>query len=248
MSNHYRQRGYRLTRIHESELLNILLTGHLLTIFSSFDGYIGDLLESIYCKKPDLFKQLNRSMTISEMLQYKDVEDIKDIVLKSEIESFRRKSYIEQFENLENRFGLNLRKFQNWPLFVECSQRRNLFTHCDGVVSEQYIAVCENGNCEYDKSVKIGEKIKLDTNYLLDSCDIVIEVGLKLGQTLWRKIFEDELEQTDSHLQKVQYDFLVKEEWGCAKIAGEFAISQRNHSTDVLKTIMAVNYIIALKN
>ena len=240
--------SYRIKRTHESELLNILLTGHLLTIFSSFDAYIGDLLESIYRKKPELFKQLNKSMTISEMLQYKNVEDIKDIVLKSEIEAFRRKSYIEQFEILENRFGINLRKFNNWPLFVECSQRRNLFTHCDGVASEQYIAVCENGDCEYDKSVKIGEKIKLNTNYLLASCDIVIEVGLKLGQTLWRKLFENELEQADSHLQNVQYDFLVKEEWSCAKMAGKFAISQRNHSTDVLKTIMLINYIIALKN
>jgi len=239
---------YRLKRIHESELLNIHLTGHLLTIFSSFDAYIGDLLESIYRKKPELFMQLNRSMTISEMLQYKAVEDIKDIVLKSEIESFRRKSYIEQFDLLENRFGIQLKKFKNWPYFVECSQRRNLFTHCDGIISEQYIAICENENYEINGSIKIGEKIELKSNYLLDSCDIVIEVAFKLGQTLWRKIFDDELELADSHLQSVQYDFLVKEEWGCAKMAGEFASGLRKYSTDVLKTIMTVNYIIALKN
>jgi len=237
----------RLVRLEQSELLAILSTGHFLTLFSSFDAFTGELLTAIYRKKPDLYSKLNRSMMVAEMLQYSNVEDIKDIVLKSEIETVRRKSYVEQFELLESQFGLPLTKFDGWPAFVECAQRRNLFTHCDGYVSDQYISICRKHGCALSEDVREGVRLQLEPQYLARACSLTIEVALKLGQTLWRKVFPGELEEADKHLKNAQYDFLRRDEWVSARIAGDFALSLPKHSTSVLKTLMAVNYVIALR-
>jgi hypothetical protein len=236
----------RLNRYERSELLPILAAGHFLTLFSSLDAFTGELLTALYRKKPGLYCRLNRAMTVAEMLQYSNVDDIKDIVLKSEIEAFRRKSYVEQFEMLENQFGLTLTKFKHWPEFVECTQRRNLFTHCDGYVSDQYISICGKHGFPFSGEIKEGTRLHLEPHYLIHACGLSIEVTLKLGQTLWRKVLPEEIEEADDHLQRAQFDFLEREEWGSACMAGEFALSLPEHSTGVLKTIMAINYAIAL--
>lgn len=238
----------KLDRMLKSELLSDLAMGHFLTLFATFDAFTGDLLTAVYEKKPELFKLLDRSMPISEMLTYGNVDDIKKIILASEVEAFRRKSYVEQFQALENRFGLNLRKFERWPKFVECAQRRNLFAHCDGIVSEQYISICSDNGFKLPEGTIAGNKLNIHPDYLIESCNLIIEVILKLGQTLWRKIFPKELDLADRQLISIQYDFLTQSDWRCAIMAGEFASSLPDHSSTVNSIIQKINYIIALKN
>ena len=237
----------QMERHETSDLLDLLISSHFLSLFTSFDAFTGELLNAIYLKKPDLLKSLNRTMSISDMLKYEDLEDIKLIILQDEIESFRRKSYVEQFESLETRFSIKLKKFNNWPLFVECSQRRNLITHCDGVVSNQYIKICTNEGCKLPENLKNGDQLKISIKYLGRACNLISEVGLKLGQSLWRKFFEDELDQADQHLHLTQYDYLKRKQWASAINSGEFSSSLPKYSSEVQRIIMLVNYLIALK-
>ncbi|MDL1989052.1 MAG: hypothetical protein LWX08_15710 [Deltaproteobacteria bacterium] len=238
----------KIDRINKSELLSDLATGHFLTLFATFDAFTGDLLTAVYAKKPELFNSLDRSMSISEMLTYGNVDDIKKIILASEIEAFRRKSYLQQFQALENRFVLNLRKFKNWSKFVECGQRRNLFSHCDGRVSEQYISICNDNEFKLPEDTIVGSKLKLSTEYLFNSCNLIIEVILKLGQTIWRKLLPQELEEADKQLISIQYDFLRQSDWRCAIMAGDYAVSLPNYASTVNSIILMINHIIALKN
>jgi len=236
----------KLDRVEHSELVGTLSIGLFLSLFSAFDAFTGELLTAIYLKKPELFNSINRSMSISEMLKYGKLDEIKWIILQNEIESFRRESYVEQFALLERKFDIKLKKFKNWSRFVECSQRRNLLTHCDGLISEQYIKICDSEGCKFGDDVKVGEKLRLTPDYIEKTCNIMIEVGLKLGQTLWRKLFEDELKSSEHNLQRIQYDFLVNEEWECAIMAGEFATNLQKYDEEPLRLIMVINYVLAL--
>jgi hypothetical protein len=244
---HYFIAQLNFNRIKKSEVVRTLEIGHFLSLFSAFDAFTGDLLSSIYNKNHDLFKGINRSLSVSEMLQYENIEDVKMIILQNEIETFRRKSYVEQFEALESRFSINLKKFPKWSEFVECSQRRNLLTHCNGLVSDQYLQVCSNEGCKFDPPIKPGMRLGLSPAYLIKSCNLIIEVAFKLGQTLWRDQFKDELEQADEHLHFIQYDFLLKNNLRLAVMAGEFAFNLPKQSNETIKTIMLINYIIACK-
>lgn len=234
-------------RLRQSQVPQVLESSLFLGLFSAYDAYTGELLTAIYKKKPALFRSIGTSVTVGEIMGFASLEELQDSILQDEIESFRRKSYIDQFSDLESKFGVSLREFERWPQFVECGQRRNLVTHCGGIVSEQYLEICKREGVALDKELAIGSQLRLGGKYFLPACALMMEVGLKLGQTLWRKVFPEELEEADKHLQAVIYDALQDELWQRAKTFAEFATSQKRMGSDVDKKIALVNLAIALK-
>ncbi len=239
----------RLRRSAMSRAPYVLESSLFLGLFSAFDAFTGDLLTCIYKKKPQLFKGINRQMPVAEILQHDSFDKLQNAILEQEIESFRRKSYVEQFEDLERTFGISLKKFKEWPSFVEHGQRRNLMTHCDGVVSEQYIKVCSENGYKFDEKVKVGDTIRLGPKYLIPCSEIMMEVGLMLGQTLWRKLFPEETTEAEGHLNLAIYESLAMEHWNRAIIFGEFAQSEmiQKTSSELARKISLVNCAIALK-
>ena len=237
----------KIERLIYSKIPEIIETSLFLSLFSAFDVYTGELLTAIYERKPQLFDKLNRKIDLVTVLTASSIDDLKRSVLSDEIESLRRKSYIEQFSELETTFGLSLRKFERWSDYVECTQRRNLMTHCGGVVSEQYRKICRDEGYPEKDIPTLGTKLEIGPAYFLSTCELMIEVGLKLGQTLWRKILPEELEEADRHLHDTQYDALYSHNWKRAKVFGEFAVGQHKFSSEINKRICIINYCIALK-
>ncbi|MHB1292513.1 MAG: hypothetical protein ACYCY5_10050 [Sulfuricella sp.] len=237
----------KVERLSYSRIPEVLETSLFLSLFSAFDVYTGELLSAVYKRKPELFGKLNRKVELVDVLTANSIEELKRSVLEEEIETFRRKSYVEQFAELESTFGLTLRAFDRWPEFVECAQRRNLLTHCGGIVSEQYLKICKTENYPEKDLPSVGEKLGLGGKYFLPRCELMIEVGLKLGQTLWRKVLPNEIAEADKHLHHTQYDALFSHNWDRAKVFGEFAVSQHKVSSEIEKRLSIINYCIALK-
>ncbi|MEX2553628.1 MAG: hypothetical protein WD627_11590, partial [Actinomycetota bacterium] len=159
----------------------------------------------------------------------------------------RRKSYIEQFKRLENRFGIQLRKFGRWKHFVESGQRRNLVAHCNSVVTEQYLSQCKAEGINIPDDVQVGDITKIGPAYLFAATFLVFEVGVKLAQTLWRKALPDELATADRHLNNTIFDLLWDEEWIAAERLGEYARQLPNMQRDADRRIAAINHAIALR-
>ena len=90
-------------------------------LFAAFDKFIGDLIEVVYKSNPALYKNINREISLSEALKYETMDELKIEILNKEIETIRRKSYVEQFNDLEKKFSIKLTKFDDWPYFIECS-------------------------------------------------------------------------------------------------------------------------------
>lgn len=216
------------------------------SLFSSFDKFIGDLIDVLFSKEPKLYLGINKEIKISEVLKYNSIQELQQSFLDKEIETIRRKSYQEQFKALENQFDIKLTKFKQWPSFIERSQRRNLFTHCDGIVSKQYIDVCRDVGFDFNKDKTVGEQLEVGSDYLFQSCMIVAQVGIMLGQTLWRKVISSEIGKADSHLNNLIYEFLHEEEWSNAIIIGNFAQGLPNDSTESIKRMFLINHAIAL--
>lgn len=218
-----------------------------INLFSVFDKFIGDLVAALYLKKPDLYKNINKEISLSEALNYDTMSELRQVFLDKEIETIRRKGYIDQFKDLESKFSIKLTKFKEWPYFIERSQRRNLFTHCDGIVSKQYLDKCKEVECEVREDINIGDQLGIGTKYLFQSCILIAQVGVMLGQTLWRKALEDELEKADSHLSNIVFSYLHMENWVHAIYLSKFALSLPKISKDEMERIFTVNYAIALK-
>jgi hypothetical protein len=235
-----------IERHNRSSPVTTLERSLFISLFSAFDKFVGDLIAVLYSKKPDLYKNINKEISLSEALKYESMDELRQVFLDKEIETIRRKSYIEQFKDLENKFSIKLTKFDEWPYFIERAQRRNLFTHCDGVVSKQYLDVCREVGCKIKQSIVEGSQLEIGAKYLFQSCMLVAHVGTMLGHTLWRKTLDKDIEKADTHLSNIVFNYLHMEHWGNAISISKFAQSLPNISTDEMERIFSVNHAIAL--
>ena len=238
----------RLERIEKTKIPFRLQECLFVGLFSVYDAYFGNLLQQIFKKKPTLYECIRSEIKTSEILKFSSINQLKEKIIDDFVDDIRRKSYIDQFSQLESIFSIPLRKFLNWPVFIEAAQRRNLLTHCDGVVSEQYLKVCSEVGYKFlDGNVpKVGSKLELEPEYFVAICLVVQEVGIKLAHTLWRKIFDDELEVADEYLSDMIYGNLKNNRLKVAVCLGEFAYTQKKISSEHWKLVIAVNYCIGL--
>lgn len=231
----------------KSAPMEVLEKSLFISLFAAFDKYIGDLMAVLYNKNPELYKNINREMPLSEILSYESIDAIREVMLDKEIETIRRKGYTDQFSELEKKFSIKLTKFDNWPEFIERTQRRNLFTHCDGIVSKQYLDVCKSVGVKFEREPEIGDQLKIGSKYFFGSCYLITEVAVMLGQTLWRKTAPKDIKECDQNLSILIFDFLHMEAWGKAISLSKFALNLPDISNDQMERIFSVNYAIALK-
>jgi hypothetical protein len=236
------------------ELLNhdpsAVLAKSLFThLFAEFDSYLGELLKIIYLKDDKLIKGIVREISLSDLMEFQDLSDVKVAMVDKEIETFRRDSYVEQFSALERKFGLSLRKFNEWPLFVELSQRRNLLIHNGGLVSEQYLAVCKRENYLFDTKPGIGEALTVSSAYFVAGSRILSKVGVMLAYTLWSKIFPQEANEFHTSLNGTLYNCLQQQRWKFVAELEDFVLSEplRKGISEIQLRIRIVNVSIGLK-
>lgn len=238
-----------LEELHANKALPVLARSLFMQMFSEFDAFMGALLKVIYLKNQDLLKGISREITLRELLEHESIDDVKRSMLEKEIETFRRDSYVEQFASLEKKFQITLRKFAEYPEFIELSQRRNIFTHNDGVVSEQYITVCEREGWKFAKRPATGETLQVDIEYFGRAIRVMSQVGFMLAHTLWSKVFPQEHEELHSSINDRIYQCLEHKRWRLAAELGIFALSEpmRKGVTEIKLRIRTINVAIGLK-
>ncbi|MEO4047487.1 hypothetical protein AAFN46_10405 [Pseudomonas sp. CAU 1711] len=239
----------KIEELRSNKALPTLARSLFMQMFCEFDAFTGALIKAIYLRNSDLFKGISREISLAELLDFEDLECVKKVMLEKEIETFRRDSYVEQFAQLERKFNLTLRKFPEWGEFIELSQRRNLFTHNDGVVSEQYLAVCQREGLPLKDLPKIGDTLRVDLEYFGRALRIMSKVGYMLCHTLWSKVFPKEHQELHNSLNSNLYHCLEGKRWKVAAELGEFALSEpmRKNIKEVDFRIRVINCAIALK-
>jgi hypothetical protein len=224
----------------------IILNSFYLYIFSCYEAFSGPFLKELYKLHPDSFNSSDKEVSVKEILSYSSFEDFQDSILEKEVESFRRDSYEQQFKYLESKFSIDtLRKFDNWGSFVECAQRRNLFTHCDGIVSQQYITTCQKAGYKFSTIPNIGDQLSISYDYFEISCDLLLEVATKLTHTLWRKLAKDKLSEADTCLGELVYENLERQNWSLSKLLAKFHLEQKIHSNQTTRYLACINLAIA---
>lgn len=220
-----------------------------IALFNAFDVYTGDILRCLFKIKPNLFGLISdKQIDFSVVLSASNLEEIKEQVLEEFIDSFRRKSYIEQFSQLETIFGLKkLTGFDGWKEFVEASQRRNILTHCGGVVTSQYLEICNKHTVKLDDGVELNSQLNITHKYFIKCINIMMDLGLLLGQTLWRKVAPEQIHDAARHLNHVIYEELRTGRLALAERHSIFAQTQMMQTgiSDLDKTISIFNLALS---
>ncbi|MGD0338632.1 MAG: hypothetical protein ABSB78_07560 [Bacteroidota bacterium] len=219
------------------------------SLVSQFDAYLRRLLLAILSQRPELLNSSQKTIAYSDLSVHNSLEEMRAFVIEKEIDTVLRDNHPDQFEWMESRFGLTLRKdLSSWPAFVELTERRNLFVHCDGVITKQYLEVCRKHNVQIPDGLKIGDTLSVSKDYFGQSYRCILEIGVKLGHVLWRKLFPDQLEDADDRLNDVCFDLLSTESYELAENLLTFATSTlKKHSSDIIRRVFVINLAIANK-
>lgn len=217
------------------------------SLVHQYDAYLGRLLRVAFFVKPELLNASQRQLAFTDLVALPSIDAAREYVIEKEVETVIRDSHVAQFEWMENRFGLPLRKeLPIWPKFVELTERRNLFVHCDGVVSSQYISVCQKHGVSFDSAPSVGDELDVSPEYFQSAVECMMEIGIKLGHVLWRKLQPGDLEEADGALHDATFDFLCEERYALTKTLLLFAVGTlKKQASEHIRCINLVNLAIA---
>lgn len=221
----------------------------VLALLSQFDAFLGRLLRVLFLLRPELMATSERSLTLAQLLDLGTIEGATEFLLEKEIETVLRKSHVEQFNWMEGKFSVKLREgLDSWPGFVELTERRNLFAHSNGIVSDQYLAVCRSNAVQLADNCIRGVELSVDPEYFKCAYRCIYEIGIKLAQVLWRKLRPDQMDQADHNLISVTYDLLVAGKFRLACNLLDFAcLTLKKHASEHSRLMLCVNRAQAYK-
>lgn len=227
----------------------ILPRSFIVALISQFDHFVGRILRCLYYLKPELLHSSERQLTFAQLLEFGSIDDAREYLIEKEIETLLRKSHVEQFESLESKLSIQLRvDLPSWSSFIELTQRRNLFTHCNGLVSSQYLDVCDKHNVVHSKRPSVGEALSCPPKYFQEAFECTFEIGVKLAQVLWRKIRPDQSAEADSSLIDLSFELLLSEQYSLLiRIVAFFTQKVKNFSSDECRRMLIVNHAQAHK-
>ncbi|AFZ15590.1 hypothetical protein Cri9333_4823 (plasmid) [Crinalium epipsammum PCC 9333] len=198
----------------------------IISLISEFDIHLSSLIRTIFYIKPEILNALDKQISFKQLLEFESIDAAKEYIIEKEIESVLRESHTEHFKWLEHKTNLKtLRDFPAWSTFIEITERRNLFVHCDGIVSSQYINVCKDNKVDL-LNCQIGKKLEVTEKYFNNAYDCIFEVGVKLAHTVWRKIHPQSREIADITLNNLCLKLISEEEYKLANMLLDFAMSE----------------------
>jgi len=221
----------------------------IVSLISQFDAYIGRLIRTIFYLKPEILNTSEKNISFSNLLEFESIEDAREFLIEKEVEAVLRQSHAEQFKWFENKLEIPLKKALTiWSTFIEVTERRNLFVHCDGVISTQYIKVCELNKALFDKHYNVGDKLEVTPKYFQKAYQCIFEIGVKLAHVIWRKLQPDNREKADKNLINITYNLIVNGEYELANILLDFATNViKKHSSEEIKLMFFINKAQSLK-
>lgn len=217
-------------KIETSELAyNLMPANFIVSFVSQYDAYLGRLIQTVFHVKPELLNKSEKNLLFSDLLAFNSIDDAKQYIIEKEVESVLRDNHSKQFKWLESNLKMTLTKdLPSFKDFIEITERRNLFVHCNGVISRQYIDVCNQNGVKELENLKLGDKLQVPPAYFSKCYSVLFEIGVKLGHVLWRKLLPEQLEDADNHLNNVCFELLKK---GHNKLA----LNLLTFATDTLK-------------
>ncbi|MCK4904831.1 hypothetical protein KAS42_01110 [bacterium] len=237
-----------LRKLHRAKRL--FRQNAIVMMVSEYDQFLGDVFKAFFRATPDRLKSPDKTLSYDEILQLGSIKNAIEKFISKEIDQLFRGSHSEQIGYLEKQLKLNIREgLSCWSTFIELTERRNLFVHLGGQVSQQYIRVCKTHGVTIDEKLKEGMILSANEQYLRKAYKCLLEVSLKVSQSVLRKVWPDKLEDADVALNNIGFNFLESEQWELARMVFDFALTLPHKliSNEFWRKIFIINKCITLK-
>lgn len=202
----------------------LLRRSALIIIISLYETILSSLLRLYY----DLSAEENQ-----------DEENNVSKKLRRLVYSGNLKERLEHIESLD----VNLESMSgNKEKLVEIAERRNLFVHHNGVISQRYLEKTGKSN----EKALIGRQYRVTNSYLLEAIDTLYFCGFILIQQCWRKWTKGHHRQADKHYVNALFNLLNQERYNLtiqlSQIPRHFGLQKHEAQ------MVAINHAIALRD
>lgn len=219
------------------------------SLVSQYDSFLSRVIKFIFAIKPELLNVSEKNISYTDLVKFPSIDAVSEYIIEKEVESIIRKSHVDQFAWLKDKLGTPFNKdLKSWPVFVELNERRNLFVHCDGLVSSQYLKVCLEHKCDIDLNLAVGGQLEVTKKYFEEAYKCVYEIGVKLAHVVWRRLSPEHLEESDGNIININYGLIERGEFDLAiRLLDFFTQDHIKHSNDANKRTMIINHAQACK-
>lgn len=196
----------------------------VVTLVSRFDEFLGNVLRLALEKNPEWVISSEKTISYKELIALKSVDKAIQGVIYKEVDDLLRDSHDKQIQYIDEKFKTGVKQhFTKLTDFLEITERRNLFVHTGGVVSNQYIEKCKGHGCKIACSV--GDPLGSGMDYFNNAFLTFFEIGLRIGQATYRRIFDCDIELADQALNNIAVKFMNLGEYHLSELITDFDIA-----------------------
>jgi hypothetical protein len=162
-----------------SKAENLVVRSLLIALISEFDTFSGSLIRFLRSLKPHFFDFHNKEIPFREIAASGSLRSLEDFLVMQEIESLLRYGQKERLKWIQSKTSTQIiEKLPSFSVFMEATQRRNLFVHTDGMISSQYLEICKREGYISERPCRLGEKLEINQAYFFRASASVLEVGI----------------------------------------------------------------------
>jgi hypothetical protein len=184
----------------------------------------------LFESQPGIIDRSERRLSFADLKQFDDIEDARNYLVEDEINILMRENHLKQFDHLDKRIGYRYPSDDYlFRSFIEVTETRNLVVHTDGIVSKQYIDSCRSNGVKLPCGISAGDRRIITKEYFLQSCDCLIEMAVKTGHGLWRKLQPDQGDFQGNHYNTVAYTLVRDEQYQLAVNLLEFSLRKETN-------------------
>ncbi len=220
------------------------------SIITKFDEFYTKVLSVCIKLNPEWINTTEKKLTYNEILKIKDINNFKSTIINEEIESLMRDSHYNQIDYLDKKLKLGIfNEFTDINKFLELTERRNLYVHTSGIVSNIYIANCKKWNIPLIKECQEGVLLSSNVEYIIQSIDCLIELSIRLSQSIIRRCFLEDYKNIDADLISDGVDIISRGNNSLGEKIFDFALSIPDKFVEEeSKYYFIINKALAQKN
>ena len=160
-----------------------------------------------------------------------------------------RGNHTDQVKFVEENLSVKIiEHYERWPNFVELFERRNLVAHGSLIVNDAYLERCQEARYKLNKDIVVGSTLTLTNRYLSRAISILMEFGMLLIFTLWRKHVPNSDQEAFSCLNDCCYTLISKKRYIAARNVLNFCIfKQKRACSENVHRMMIINLANAYK-
>lgn len=220
----------------------------LVTLVANYDAFLSQLLRIHYLFHPEEIENSKKTITQKEVFSFRNLDDIKDFLIKREVSDVLMKSHARQLSFIEEK--LNIKTSEAVPSpekFIELTQRRHLFVHNGGIISDLYLSNCSEAGVNIS-GLKSGDMITVTSSYLLDAFNFFYDIGVKIGVLFWEKQLGQNIDDAASYLLGIAYNLIDNKKYEMAIDVLSFLLNDSNKNCDSgIKSYLILNLAQAHK-